>query len=312
MDDLLNVFNLNIFLKLIRSTIRMSTPITLAAMGLIITELSAVTNIGIEGIMLTTAFVAVAVSYFFGSWLLALIMAMVVGAFLALIMAVLHLKFKANIFVAGIAINLFAISITRFLLTQIFNTSGSFYSPEIVPIPRISILLLENIPILNEVLNAHLITDYLGVFLVFVVFILIYKTVWGLRLRFVGNHPASVEAAGINVEVKKYQALIISGVFGGLAGAHLSLGYTTQFIEQMTNGRGFIGVAAMFFGGIAPFQTWLASLFFGFTDALGNTLQNIGYPSQFMLMIPYIATVIAITIGTIRKLRKEESKDIFK
>lgn len=311
MDKLGLILNLNI----LRAAVRMSTPITLAAMGLIVTELSGVTNIGVEGIMLTTAFISVAVSYFTGSWVAGITAAIIAGIILALIIAVLHLKFKANVFVAGIAINLFAIAFTRFLLVNIFETSGSFYSPDIVPIPEIDIPIIENIPVLNSILSGYLLTDYLSIILVFIFFIIIYKTTWGLRIRFVGNRPEAVEAAGINVTLKKYQTLVVSGIMGGIAGAHLSLGYTTQFIENMTNGRGFIGVAAMFFGGITPIKTWFASLFFGFTEALGNNLQSsLGLPSQFMLMIPYLATVIAITIGTIRLRRKKDSDsdDIFK
>lgn len=308
MGELGIIINLNI----IRATIRMATPIAFAAMGLVITEQAAITNIGIEGIMLMGAFIAVAVSYFTGSWVLGMLAAIIAGVIVSLLMAVIHLRFKADVFVAGIAINLFSLAFTRFLLRNIFHTAGSFYSPEIVPIPNLEIPVIKDIPVINTLINGFALTDYLAVMIVFLVFILLYKTVWGLRLRFVGIHPLSAETGGINVNARKYQAMIISGVLGGLAGAHLSLGYTTQFIENMTNGRGFIGVAAMYFGGVTPVKTWLASLFFGFTEALGNNLQTLGLPSQFMLMIPYIATVIAITIGMVRQYRKNSSRDIFK
>ncbi len=303
MGDLGLIINLN----LLRATLRMSTPIALAAMGLVITEQAAITNIGIEGIMLIGSFVAVAVSYFTGSWVLGILAAVAAGVIVALVMAVIHLKFKANVFVAGIAINLFAIEFTRFLLRNIFNTAGSFYDPNIAAIPSITIPIIDKIPVLGTLLSGFKLTDYLGIILVFVTYFILYKTVWGLRIRFVGIHPLSAETGGVHVNIKKYQAMILSGIFGGLAGAHLSLGYTRQFIENMTNGRGFIGVAAMYFGGVTPINTWFASLFFGFTEALGNNLQTFGLPSQFMLMIPYIATVVAITIGMIRKQKREKN-----
>ena len=156
--------------------------------------------------------------------------------------------------------------------------AGSFYSPRISPIPRINLSILAAHPVLDTLFNNYNLMDYLGIVLVFVFHFLIYKTVWGLRLRFTGYDPLAVETAGVNVTMKRLQALLISGVLGGLAGAHLSLGYTTQFIENMTNGRGFIGVAAMYFGGVSPITTWLASLFFGFTEGVGARRRTLVFP----------------------------------
>jgi simple sugar transport system permease protein len=305
--DLSEIFTLT----LIRATVRMSTPILLAALGLIVTELANITNIGIEGIMLVSAFIAVAASYWSGSWIVGIMAAVVAGVLIAALMALIHLKFKADVFVAGIAINLFSLAFTRFLLTNWFGVAGSFYSPQISPIPRINLSFLEIHPVINTLFNNYNLMDYLAIVLVFVFNFLIYKTVWGLRLRFTGVHPAAVETGGISVTTKKVQALLISGVLGGLAGAHLSLGYTTQFIENMTNGRGFIGVAAMYFGGVAPITTWFASLFFGFTEGVGARLQTMGFPSQFILMMPYLATVFAITFSMIRQQRRLTQKQPF-
>ncbi|NMB21117.1 MAG: ABC transporter permease [Firmicutes bacterium] len=289
----------------------MSTPILLAALGLIVTELANITNIGVEGIMLVSAFIAVAASYWSGSWVVGILAAVVAGVLIAALMALIHLKFKADVFVAGIAINLFSLAFTRFLLKNWFGVAGSFYSPRISPIPRINLSFLQIHPVIDTLFNNYNLMDYLAIVLVFVFNFLIYKTVWGLRLRFTGVHPAAVETGGISVTTKKLQALLISGVLGGLAGAHLSLGYTTQFIENMTNGRGFIGVAAMYFGGVAPITTWLASLFFGFTEGVGARLQTMGFPSQFILMMPYVATVFAITFSMIRQQKKLTQKQPF-
>ena len=142
--------------------------------------------------------------------------------------------------------------------------------------------------------------------MVLVLTFLLYRTVWGLRLRSVGHSPMAAETAGINVKKMKYQIMIISGILGGMAGAHLSIGYSKMFIENMTNGRGFMGVAAMFFGGANPVFAWIGSLLFGFIDSIGGRLQAYGWPSQFVLMQPYIITVLVLAISLWRKAKREE------
>lgn len=296
------MFNLSqIFtLTLVRATVRMSTPILLAALGLIVTELAGAANIGIEGIMLIAAFMAIAVSHWTSSWLLGILAAVLAGLVISAVIALLHLKFKADVFVVGIAVNLFSLAFTRFLLVNLFGAVGTFYSNDIVPIPKVNIFFLNNSHVLSTLFNNYNLMDYVAIALVFVLHFLFYKTVWGLRLRFTGIHSSAVKTAGISVVKNRLIAFFISGVLGGLAGAHMSLGYTKLFIENMTNGRGFIGLAAMYLGRVVPIGTWLASLFFGFTEGIGARLQTMGFPSQFMLMIPYAATVLAITFSMIR------------
>lgn len=139
---------------------------------------------------------------------------------------------------------------------------------------------------------------------------LFYKTVWGLRLRAVGQFPMAAQTAGIRVNAVKYQAMLISGLIGGLAGAHLSLGYSTQFVENMTNNRGFMGVAAMYFGGANPVFTAIGCLLFGFSDSIGARLQAYGFPAQFVLMMPYLVTVLVLAVSMALKMkaaRKRES-----
>ena len=136
-----------------------------------------------------------------------------------------------------------------------------------------------------------------------------YKTVWGLRLRAVGQFPEAAKTAGIKVNAIKYQAMLLSGLIGGLAGAHLSLGYSTQFIENMTNNRGFMGVAAMYFGGANPVLTTLGCLLFGFSDSVGDRLQAYGIPSQFVLMMPYIVTIAVLAISMIAKISANKKRE---
>lgn len=293
---------------LIYATIRAATPILFAALAAVITQQGDITNIGTEGIMLTSAFVAVLVSFYTGSWLLAIIIAIVAGILTALIMAVAHIKYDADITAIGTAINIFALAITKFGIKQFLGTTGSFTSPDIVGIPRLNIPFLQSNKYLNGIFNNWSLMEIFGIVMVLFLTFLLYRTVWGLRLRSVGRFPMAAETAGIKVNRMKYQVMIISGVLGGMAGAHLSIGYSQMFIENMTNGRGFMGVAAMFFGGANPILAWIGSLLFGFVDSVGGRLQAYGWPSQFVLMLPYIITVAVLAVSLWRKAKREEKK----
>ncbi len=295
-------------ISLIYATIRASTPILFAAMAAVMTQQANILNIGTEGIMLIGAFTAVVVSFMTGSWILALIAAVVTGVITAMIMAVAHIKYDADITAIGMAINVLALAVTKFGIKELLGTTGSFTSPKIAAIPRLDMPFLKNVPILGEIFNNWSLMEILGIILVFVLAFILYRTVWGLRLRSVGKFPLAAETAGINVTKMRYEVMIISGVLGGLAGAHLSIGYSQMFIENMTNGRGFMGVAAMFFGGADPILAWVGTLLFGFTDSLGGRLQAYGFPSQFVLMMPYIITILVLTISLWRKKKKEEKQ----
>ena len=151
--------------------------------------------------------------------------------------------------------------------------------------------------------------EWFAIVLIVVLQFLFYKTVWGLRLRAVGQFPLAAQTAGIKVSKVQYQAMLISGLIGGLAGAHLSLGYSTQFMENMTNNRGFMGVAAMYFGGANPVLTALGCLLFGFADSIGARLQAYGIPSQFVLMMPYIVTIMVLSISLYLKYKNNKKKE---
>jgi len=298
MENIDKIFNMS----LIYATFRSATPIIFAALCAAITQQANIINIGTEGIMLVGAFTAVSVSYFTGSWILGVIAAMLAGAMIAMIMAVGHIRYNSEICAIGMGINMLAIAITKFLLKAVFDTNGGFSSPEIDPIPRVHLVFLNNVPIIKDLLNDWSITEWFAIVLIVILQFFFYKTVWGLRLRAVGQFPEAAKTAGIKVNAVKYQAMLISGLIGGLAGAHLSLGYSTQFIENMTNNRGFMGVAAMYFGGANPVLTAVGCLLFGFSDSVGARLQAYGIPSQFVLMMPYLVTVTVLSISMIAKL----------
>lgn len=303
-DSLGKIFNMS----LIYATFRASTPIIYAALCAAITQQANILNIGTEGIMLVGAFTAVAVSYMTGSWLLGVLAAMAGGALIAMIMAVGHIRYNAEICAIGMGINLFAIAITKFLLQVLFHTNGTFADPKIVSIPRIHFGFMDGIPALDALLNNWCFTEWFVILFIVILQFLFYKTVWGLRLRAVGQFPMAAQTAGIRVNAVKYQAMLISGLIGGLAGAHLSLGYSTQFVENMTNNRGFMGVAAMYFGGANPVLTAVGCLLFGFSDSVGARLQAYGFPAQFVLMMPYLVTVIVLAISMAVKLSANRRK----
>lgn len=303
-ENIDKIFNMS----LIYATFRSATPLIFAALCAAITQQANILNIGTEGIMLVGAFTAVSVSYFSGSWVLGVGAAMIAGVLIAMIMAVGHIRYNSEICAIGMGINMLAIAITKFLLKTIFNTNGAFSDPKIVPIPRLHLAFLEGVPVLGDLFNDWSIMEWFAIVLILLLQFFFYKTVWGLRLRAVGQFPEAAKTAGIKVNMVKYQAMALSGLIGGLAGAHLSLGYSAQFIENMTNNRGFMGVAAMYFGGANPILTALGCLLFGFADSVGARLQAYGIPSQFVLMMPYLVTVAVLAVSMIAKMTSNKKR----
>lgn len=295
--------------SLIYSTFRASTPIIYAALCATITQQANILNVGTEGIMLVGAFTAVSISFFTGSWIAGVLAAMITGGIIAGVMAIGHLKFKADITAIGMGINLFALAFTKFLLQILFKTNGTFSNPGIIPIPRINLNGLNKIPIVGGIINNWTITEWFVIPFIIILQFFIFKTVYGLRLRSVGHFPMAAESAGIKSTRIKYQALIFSGLIGGLAGAHLSLGYSAQFVENMTNNRGFMGVAAMYFGGANPVKVSIGCLLFGFADSIGARLQAYGLASQFVLMMPYVVTVVVLAISMAIKIRNQRQRE---
>lgn len=303
--DLSTIFNMS----LINSTFRASTPIIYAALCAAITQQANILNVGIEGIMLIGSFTAVTFSYITGSWVIGVLAAMIAGCLISGLIGIGHIKFNADITAIGMGVNLFALAITRLLLQVLYGVNGSFASPYIKAIPRISIGFFSKIPVLGSILNNLTITEWLLLPTIILLYFVIYKTPYGLHLRAVGAFPEAAKTAGINTTRKKYESLLIGGLVGGLAGAHLSLGYSAQFVNNMTNNRGFMGIAAMFFGGANPIHTSLGCLLFGFADSIGARLQSYGLPAQFVLMLPYIVTILVLTISVYAKIKNDKRKE---
>ncbi|MDO5690356.1 MAG: ABC transporter permease [Tissierellia bacterium] len=294
--------------SLIHATIRASTPILFAALSACLTQQANILNVGNEGVMLSAAFTAIAVSYLTGSWIIALLAAVLIGVIISWIIGIAHLKYKADVFAVGTVINMLALALTRFFLNELLGASGSFQSPQIDPIPTLRFDFLSGNPVLNSLFNNYSLFEIIGLISVFIMWYVLYKTRWGLRVRSVGLNPMAAETAGIDPQKTKFTVVLLSGILGGLAGAHLSLGYSNMFVENMTNGRGFMGVAAMFFGGMNPIFAWFGTLLFGLADSIGARLQAYGIPSQFILSIPYIATVAVLSISMATSIRRAKKR----
>lgn len=292
------------------SGIRMATPLILAGLGGLISFQSGDLNIALEGFMLMGSFFAVVGSFLFENALMGILFAVLAAEFLALIFGVFVIRFKSNVFVVGIAMNLLAAGGTVYLSRLIFNVKGSFSSPKIAPIPKLHFELLERVPFINQLFNNHSLFIYVSWLLVIVFWVIMYKTPFGFHIRAAGEHPAALETSGIKVNKMRWHAAIITGITCGLAGAHLSLGYLNLFVENMTAGRGFIALAAVIFGGANPLGMAGTSMLFGVAEGASLRIQNIGVPSQITLMFPYIATIAALVLRSV--ISKEFRKKLYK
>jgi simple sugar transport system permease protein len=288
---------------LFASTIRAATPLILAALGGIFSERSGVVNIALEGIMLSGAFFAMVISYFANqlglppllSAVFGAVGAMVFGILISMIHAVVSIRYRADQVVSGVAINILALGLTGFLLQRIFNTSGN--SPSVPDLPAAPIPGLATIPILGDIFFNQPPIVYLALIAVPVAAFVLFRTPLGLRIRAVGEHPQAADTVGIDVFRLRYLGVGLSGLLAGLGGAYLSIGQLNIFTEGMTNGRGFIALAAVIFGKWNPWGALGACLLFGLADAVQISLQNAGVriPSDFLLMLPYVLTLIALT-----------------
>lgn len=288
--ELSSLFSAAIF----AATLRMATPLILVALGGVFSERAGVINIALEGIMLMGAFAGMLFSYWTGNPWVGVLGAIVCGVAISWIHAVVSIKYKANQVVSGVAINILALGVTGFGLNIVFGHGGQ--SPAVPALPQWCIPFVKDIPYFGTVFGRHTPFVYLAIILLIVSHYIIFKTAWGLRLRSVGEHPRAADTVGINVLRMRYIAVLLSGFFGGLGGASLSIGLLNMFTENMSAGRGFIALAAMIFGKWTPFGAFGACLLFGFAQAFQIHAQTVGIniPTQFLLMLPYVLTMAAL------------------
>ena len=284
---------------LFAAAIRLATPIIYAGLGGMFSERVGIVNIGLEGIMLTSAFAGVVASHYTGNPWIGVLVSVITGAVVSLILAVLTIRYAGDQIVSGTGINILALGFTSYMTQIIWGNRGA--SDGVQGISDIAIPIVKDIPVIGPIIGTHSPLVYLMPLVVYASYYVLFKTPFGLRIRAVGEHPVAAETAGVDVIRIKYTGVIISGMLAGLGGAFLSLSHLNLFTRGMTGGRGFIAMAAMIFGKWMPYGILASGLLFGFADALQIRLQSLGIlPPQIILMIPYLLT-IAILAGVVGK-----------
>lgn len=287
------------------SILRISTPIMFAAMGALITSRAGVINIGLEGIMLFAALSGVIFSAFTGSAWLGFLGAVVTGVLIAVLMSYVALVLKSHITLTGIAINMFASGGTVFILYLVANDKGISSSLASKVMPSVKIPIIDGIPVVGEIFSGHNILTYFAFGAVVFTYLLLNKTVIGLRIRAVGENEQAALSVGAKPVKYQFIAMLISGVLAGMGGAYMSMGYVSWFSRDMIAGRGFIALAAQQLGQGTTIGTMSATLIFGMADSLANNLQAMQMPSEFVQSIPYAATILGLVIFSVMKQRKE-------
>ena len=289
---------------LFASAIRMATPLALAAIGGTICERSGVVNIALEGIMLVGAFFGVVVTLATGNVWVGVLAAILAGVLLSAIHAFASVTLRMDQVVSGTALNILALGLTGFVMEVIYGHPGATngIAHKIGPVfnfPAPGGGVLATIWLwIDQVFLSYTPIVYIAIIVAIVAQWAMYKTRWGLRLRALGEHPRAADTVGVRVQASRYVAVLISGALGGLAGANLTLEQVGVFSDNMTSGRGFIALAANIFGRWTPIGSYLASLLFGFAEAIEIRMQSfqdvIKIPVQFFLMLPYVLVVIVL------------------
>jgi simple sugar transport system permease protein len=287
---------------ILQLTVLKALPITFGALSGLLCERAGVVNIAIEGMLLSGAFTGAVVGSATGDPLMGLLAAALVGAALAALLAVLAIRYRVDQIIAGTVINIFAAGITGFVASRVLQAHRELNEPE--RFPQLPTPILSDIPIVGPMFFSGNVFLYTLFVLIGLIHYGLFYTRWGLRVRAVGEHPRAADTVGINVLATRYRNVVLGGIVAGVGGAYFTLGSTGSFVQDMTAGRGFIGLAAMIFGAWTPIGAFLAGLVFGFADAVQARLSilNIALPSEFLLMVPYLVTigVVAGLVGRVR------------
>lgn len=295
-------FNTDFFFSMLRIT----APILFATLGAVVGEKAGVSNIGLDGIMMISALFGSLTTYWSGSWLVGLTVAVLIGILVALLMGFFAFNLKTDIILVGIAINMIGSGGTLFLVKVITDlTEGKAMASTTslitrsLQIPSVQIPILRNIPILGDILSGHCLLTYLAFILVFLVWVLLYRTPLGLNIRSVGENPNAASSVGVSVLKIRYIAIAFGGAMSGSGGAFMSMYYAMGWSQDMVAGRGFIALAAQAMGGGEPFGSMLAALVFGFAQALGIKVSSKGIDSNLVSPIPYLVTILGLVVFAI-------------
>lgn len=284
-------------------TLSLATPLIFGALCGVLCERSGVVNVSIEGQFLSAAFAAAIAGSLTQSVAVAMIAAVLAGLAMAALLAVFSINYLVNQVVLGVVLNLLAVGVTGFLFDQLVQPASEKYNsaPVLEPIP---IPGLSKIPFVGRVLFEQNVLAYLAAISVALVWLVLYRTTWGLRIRATGEHPEAADTVGISVRGTRWSAVLAGGIFGGLGGSFFTLASTGSFTKEFTVGNGFIALAAVIMGRWHPVLASIMCLFFGFVTQMASQLQTLEtpMPSQFLLILPYVATIIAVAglVGRVR------------
>jgi simple sugar transport system permease protein len=281
--------------SMLATTLRFATPITLGALAGLFCERSGVVNIAIEGMMLAAAFGAWLAAALTQNLLIGVLAGILTGALMGLLHAWLSVTFKVDQIVSGTVINILAVGLTGFLDSQLLTKLREAGLQSAGLLPQLPIPVLSDLPIVGPIFRQQPIA-WAAIILVVVVHFVMFSTRWGLRTRAVGENPRAADTVGIKVQRMRYANVLIGAGIAGLGGAYFTLEAVPSFETLITNGRGFIALAALIFGGWTPFGAWAAALLFGAANALQINAQQFGVPisSQFIGMFPYLLTIIVL------------------
>ncbi|MGE0008045.1 MAG: ABC transporter permease [Parvibaculaceae bacterium] len=286
----------SIIVSVLAATVRIATPILLAAVGEMIAERSGVYNMGIEGTMLMGAFTAYIGAYYTGSLWLGVLVAMVTGGLMSLVFAFLVISLKIEQIVTGLALNLLGSGLSIFWLRAAFAGAGQ--TPTIPFFGNAPVPLLSGIPFLGPILFDQKMLTYVAFLAVPAAWYLLFRTRYGLELRCAGENPKALDIKGIDASARQYAAVVFGGLMAGLGGAFLTVGSAARFVPEMTNGRGWLAIVIVIAGMWRPVPVLLATLVFSFLDALQLQIQGIGVaiPYQLLLAMPYICAILALAV----------------
>lgn len=281
---------------------RVTTPLLLAAMGGLLAERAGIVTFSMEAMILMGAIGGVVGSGLTGNVWLGLLVAILFGMLIGLVYALMAVTVGANQIVTSVALNLGALGLSSILYNSIFAQAGGEVVQEVIRVPSLStwkIPLLGDIPILGNIFFNHLPLVYVAFLLVPVVWFVLFRTTWGLKIRAVGEHPHAADTVGISVVGVRYTTILIAGALAGLAGAFLSIGQLNGFQENISAGRGFIAYTAIVFGKWQPLGVFLGTLLFGLANALQLRIQalNLNIPYQFLVAFPYLVTLIVLVLA---------------
>jgi len=281
------------FTGMLQDTVARSVPITLGAIAGILCERSGIINISIEGQLLGAAFTGSVVGSILGPWM-GIVAAVATGVALSGILAVFAIRFRVDQVIVGFAVNFFALGLTSFLTSRVLTEYPEYNL--LTPFKPWAIPLLSDIPVLGTVLFTQTLFVYASVVAVVVATWMMYRTRWGLRTRAIGEYPKAAGTLGVDVIRLRYRNVLIAGAVAGLGGAWWPVGTVGRFDQNITGGRGFIALAAVIFGRWHPVGAFSAALVFGFAEAIQLKMSNLntGIPSEFLLMAPYLVTLIVV------------------